>query len=72
MRSCDLEGKLVRHEGGETFGRVFEIQIKDGHVDVIICGPGGLWQRLIPAHAGRRIPWNRVRTVGREILIGGD
>jgi sporulation protein YlmC with PRC-barrel domain len=71
-RTCDLEGKIVRDQSGENYGHVFEIQIKEGHLEALICGPGGFLQRLKSSHKGRRIAWHRVRHVGSEILIAND
>ena len=67
--SSDLQGKRVRSHSGKLFGRVFEIQVKQRQVEALICGDGGFWQRLMSAHTGHRIPWNRVRSIGNEIEI---
>jgi sporulation protein YlmC with PRC-barrel domain len=69
IRGTDLQGKQVRSESGKGFGPVFEIELKQGRVEALICGTGGFWQRLMSAHTGHRIAWNRVRRVGKEIII---
>jgi sporulation protein YlmC with PRC-barrel domain len=68
--SSDLQGRPVRSESGERFGRVFEIKAKQGQVEALICGGGGFWQRLASARTGgHHIPWSRVRSVGKEVVI---
>lgn len=69
IRSSDLQGKRVRSESGERLGHVFEIQVKHGRVDSLICGPSGLWQRLMRAQGGRHIAWSRVREIAEEIVV---
>jgi sporulation protein YlmC with PRC-barrel domain len=69
IRAADLAGRNVRSESGADLGHIFEIQIKDGKVETLICGERGFWQRLFAARGGHRIAWNRVRRVGKEILI---
>jgi sporulation protein YlmC with PRC-barrel domain len=69
ISGCDLEGKIVRGENGEVFGRVSEIQIKDAQVTALLCGPAAFWQRFTSAGRIRRIPWNRVRRIGPDIVI---
>jgi sporulation protein YlmC with PRC-barrel domain len=67
--SSDLHGKRVRSESGARFGRVFEIHVKQGQVEALICGGGAFWQRLMSAHTGHRVPWSRVSKLGKEIVI---
>jgi sporulation protein YlmC with PRC-barrel domain len=68
----DLEGKVVRDSTGKSFGCVFEIQIKEGSVDALICGRRGFWKRFTGGRAGHRIPWSRVQKIGRDILIATE
>jgi len=68
----DLEGKIVRDQTGKSLGRVFEIQIKEGSVDALICGRRGFWKRFTGGRAGHRIPWSRVQKIGRDILIATE
>jgi sporulation protein YlmC with PRC-barrel domain len=69
IRSSDMQGKRVRTLRGEQFGYVFEIQIKRGRVEALMCGRRGLWQRLTYAHTGHRIPWTRVLKITEEIVL---
>jgi sporulation protein YlmC with PRC-barrel domain len=69
IRSSDLEGKMVRTESGETLGHVFEISIKRGQVEMLICGSRGFFQRLAAGRGGHRIAWDRVLRVEGEILV---
>jgi sporulation protein YlmC with PRC-barrel domain len=69
IRTADLHGKRVRSESGERFGRVHEIEVKQGRVETLICGGLGFWQRLTNALTDHRIPWHRVRDIAEEILV---
>jgi sporulation protein YlmC with PRC-barrel domain len=70
MRGADLQGKPLRDENGQAFGRVDEVHIRDGEVIALTCGGAGLLQRFMNSRAGHRIDWSRVlRVTAKEIVI---
>jgi sporulation protein YlmC with PRC-barrel domain len=72
MRSSDLQGKRVVTEAGERLGRVDEIHLQDGVVSALTCGGGGLLQRFTASRRGKRVAWDRVRTItASEIVVAG-
>src|SRR4051812_2888632 len=70
MRLTDLRHAMVRTEKGEKIGRVFEVHCDRGKVTALVCGGGGLLERLTARTQGRRIQWTRVvRISGAEIVV---
>jgi sporulation protein YlmC with PRC-barrel domain len=71
IRLSELCGKRVVTEDGESLGCVYEIHIADSCVSTLVCGPGGIAQRLFFAsHGGHRIRWDRVKRITeREIVV---
>lgn len=70
LTTSDLQGKRVRRESGEALGRVFEIHARDGRVEALVCGVGGMLQRLSNDRSGRRVAWDTVvRVTPTEIVV---
>jgi sporulation protein YlmC with PRC-barrel domain len=73
IQGSDLQGKMVRDEAGASLGRLNELHIRDGVVTILVCGPTGFLQRLMPSRRGRRIPWSAVKAVeAHQIVVTTD
>jgi sporulation protein YlmC with PRC-barrel domain len=69
MRLTDLRHTKVRSLTGQILGRVYEIHCDEGRITALICGAGGLIERLSGKREGRRIPWELVRKLDKEGLV---
>lgn len=69
IRLSELRDKKVRSLDGETLGRVHEIHCKGGKVTALMCGAGSLIERWTARKRGRRIPWEAVRRIERDVII---
>jgi sporulation protein YlmC with PRC-barrel domain len=73
MRLSDLRGTKVRTLDGQTLGRVHEVHCEEGRVTALICGAGGLLERLTAKNEGRRIAWECVRRINKkEVIVTPD
>jgi len=63
MRLSDLYRKPVHDSQGRRLGIVHEVSVKDGVVQALHFGPGSLLERFTGKSAGRRVPWDKVRSV---------
>jgi sporulation protein YlmC with PRC-barrel domain len=70
IRANHIAGATVVTEGGRRVGRVHEVRLERGQVTALLCGKGGLLQRLAATHGGIRVKWDDVlRIEGRTIVV---
>ena len=69
IRLADLSEKRVVDTEGARIGRVHEVRAKDGRIVALDCGPGGFIERMTGRRHGRRIPWEKVRTVTKTEIV---
>jgi sporulation protein YlmC with PRC-barrel domain len=73
IRSAQLQGAKLLTEDGRELGRVTELHLKDGVLNTLVYGSGGLLQRFLPWRGGRRIGWDKVRSIEPgEIVVAAD
>ncbi|MEO6041893.1 MAG: PRC-barrel domain-containing protein [Croceibacterium sp.] len=73
MRLSDLRNKKVRDSNGQPLGRVHEVHADGGIIVALVCGPGGMIERMPARRAGRKIEWAAVRRVlAKEIIITAE
>jgi sporulation protein YlmC with PRC-barrel domain len=69
IRISRFDGMPVRREDGERLGRVHEVHADGGEVKALVCGSGGLLQRLSQSRRGLRIPWSEVKAIGPDGVV---
>lgn len=69
MRLADLVGASVCTSAGERLGLVHEVYAKEGSVEALGVGSANLLERLIGRRRGRRIAWDRVRSIDGGTII---
>jgi sporulation protein YlmC with PRC-barrel domain len=69
MRLSDLRDLRITTTEGKRLGRVHEVHCQEGKVIALVCGAGGLIERLTAKQDGRRIPWECVRRVRKKEVV---
>ncbi len=69
MRLTDLQNKAVCTLDGEPVGRVHEVHCENGVIIALKVGPASFIERMTAKTKGRRVPWDCVRSIGRERIV---
>jgi sporulation protein YlmC with PRC-barrel domain len=72
IRLHQFDNARVRTESGESLGHVHEVHVKDGQVTALVCGPGGLIQRMASSRSGKRVKWADVTAVTKDGIVVRD
>ena len=69
MRLTDLRDRKVRTLDGDVIGRVHEVHCDGGKIVALMCGPAGFIERWTSKTEGRRVAWDRVVKLGKDVLV---
>ena len=69
MTLAELTGTQVQLASGERLGCVREVYVEDGKVQALGVGAATLLERLLGGRHGHRIPWDKVRSIGRGRIV---
>ena len=69
MRLSDLRNRKVQTLEGETVGRVHEVHCDSGRIVALICGAPSFIERLTSRAHGRRIAWEDVVRIEKDVVV---